>query len=429
MKRIPPSKKVRKRIDELLLNGEKGEENITSTLVKLAAQRVAQELLEQEVTDFLGREHYQRAKEHRGWRNGYEPARIRTAEGAINLQVPQVREAPVLYHSRLIEFLRGNTDVLEKLVAEMYARGLSTRDIEDALTDSTGTCLISKSAVSEVTESLNEEFKAFKTRDLSNFNVLYLFVDGLYEALRKEERGSEAILVCWAILEDGRKVLIDLTLGNKESYTAWLSFFREMAARGLKVPLTVTSDGAPGAIRAIEETWPTSLRCRCWFHKMQNLSAKLPESKKASVLAHIKQVRDAATHEAGEKAAAYVIAKYKDEFPSAMASFSNDLEASLNHLKVPVRHRINIRTTNLIERSFLEEKRRTKTIPRFFGEKAALKLVFATLIRAGRRWSRVRITELEQKQIELLRKQLGQPEEIELEAKEVTKEKVEGFSQ
>lgn len=425
MKRIPPSEKVRKRIDELLLNGLEGkEENITSTLVKLAAQRVAQELLEQEVTDFLGREHYQRAKEHKGWRNGYEPARVRTAEGAIALQVPQVREAPLPYRSRLIEFLRGNTDVLEKLVAEMYARGLSTRDIEDALTDSTGTCLISRSAVSEVTESLNEEFKAFKARDLSGLNILYLFVDGLYEALRKEERGSEAILVCWAILEDGRKVLVDLTLGNKESHTAWLSFFREMTARGLKVPLTITSDGAPGAIRAIEETWPNSLRCRCWFHKMQNLSAKLPESRRAEVIAHIRQIRDAATYEASEEAAAYVIAKYKDEFPSAMACLSDDLKASLNHLKVPVRHRISVRTTNLIERSFLEEKRRTKIIPHFFGEKAALKLVFATLTRAGRRWSRVRITELEQKQIELLRDKLSQSGEIQPEAKEVTKETI-----
>lgn len=393
----------------MLLEGMSGGGSIASELIKLGAQLLAQESLQGEVRDHLGRDRYERRDETMSpvYRNGYEPARIKSAEGLIPLSVPQLRGSDETYRSRLLGFLKGNTDVLERLVAEMYARGLSTRDVEDALTDSTGACLLTRSAVSEVTDSLNEEYQAFQERDLSGYDLLHLFVDGIYEALRREERGKEAILVAWAITADGQKVLLSMTLGNKESYDAWSVFFRDMTARGLKIPLTVTSDGAPGALRAIDEMFPCSLRVRCWFHKMKNIMSKLPERAKSEVRAHVRAIRDAATFEAGKSAAADAIEKFKDKYPSAMACLSDDLEASLNHLKVPVRLRINVRTTNLIERSFVEERRRTKIIPGFFGEKAALKLVFAVLGRAARRWSRINFTELELKQIELIRQQLN----------------------
>ncbi len=126
-----------------------------------------------------------------------------------------------------------------------------------------------------------------------------------------------------------------------------------------------------------------------------------------AILAHVRAIRDAATHEAGEAAAATVIERYAGVFPAAMACLSDDLEASLAHLKLPVRHRINVRTTNLIERSFVEERRRTKVIPRFPDEKAAMKLVFATLIRAAAGWNRVAINDLERQQLKLLRQRLG----------------------
>jgi transposase-like protein len=105
--------------------------------------------------------------------------------------------------------------------------------------------------------------------------------------------------------------------------------------------------------------------------------------------------------------AAQVIERFADRFPAAMACHADDLEASLAHLRVPVRHRISVRTTNLIERSFEEERRRTKVIPRLLGERAAMKLVFTTLIRVSERWQRVAVSELERQQLHLLRRELG----------------------
>lgn len=410
MFRIPPSERVKQAINNLLQTGIYTNEGITSLLVRLGAQRLIQELLEQEVTDFLGRERYERKPEDQpngGLRNGYKTRHIDCAEGRIPVELPQVRNTEEPYRSRLMEFLLGNSDVLEKLVVEMYARGLSTRDIEDTFRGVTGECLISRSGVSEVTEVLWEEYKAFSERDLSGFDVVYLFLDAIYESLREQAGVKEGILCAWAILANGSKVLLHLALGNKESYNAWLEFLRDMVSRGLKVPLTVTTDGAPGLIRAVEEVWPQSLRIRCWVHKMRNVLDKVPEPVKADLKAHLVSIRDAASYDDGRKALETVLNRFEGKYPSAMKSLKDDLEASLNHLRVPPVHRKYVRTTNLIERSFLEQRRRTKVIPRFFDEKSCLKLVFATLWRASQKWRRVRFTEHEQEQLKKLRDDLG----------------------
>lgn len=410
MTRVPPSQQVREAIAALLAEGEPGEGDVASALIRLGAQRVVQELLEQEVTDHLERGPYERTEAgepHRGYRNGYKPRQLRTAEGALPVWRPQVRAVAEPFESRLWAFLRGHSDVLQRLATEMYARGLSDRDIDEAFTDATGTRLLSRSAVSEITEALWEEYEAFATRDLSGYELEYLFVDAIYETLRHQGGTQEALLCAWGILRDGRKVLLHLALGQKERYQCWLDFLRTMVARGLRAPVTITSDGAPGALRAIAEVWPQSLRLRCWVHTMRNILDKIPDSAKAEINAHVVAIREAPTLEAGHQAAAEVLERYGRLYPSAMASLSDDLEARLNHLRVPINHRRYVRTTNLIERSFLEERRRTKVIPRFFDERSCLKLVFATLQRASQRWQRVRITELEQKQLLVLRHDLG----------------------
>lgn len=271
----------------------------------------------------------------------------------------------------------------------------------------TGDLILSKSSVSQVTEVLWEEFELFKERDLSSLEVDYLFLDGVYESLRRLAGLKEAVLVAWAILRDGRKVLLFLSLGNKESHACWLEFLRDMRKRGLRTPLAVTSDGAPGLIRAIEETFSSSLRIRCWVHKMENLSSKVPLDVWPELKAEIIQVRDAPSYKGGQALAQAFIERHRQTYPSLIACFSEDLEALLNHLKLPVRHRRSVRTTNLIERSFVEERRRTKVIPGFWTEKSALKLVFSVLIKASKRWQKVSMSELELKQIDSLRKELG----------------------
>lgn len=399
--------------------GEMGEVEdgsaVLSELARRAATLAVQEALEAEQRDFIGRDHYERGP-GRGYRSGYRRGHLDVAEGRLGVQVPQVRDADVAYRSGLYDFLRGDSEVLERLAVEMYARGLSTRDIEAAFTGPDGVCLLSRTAVSEVTESLWEEYEAFQQRDLSEIPLLYLFLDGLYEPLRRHGIQREAVLCAWGITTEGQKVLLSLSLGSRESYEAWLEFLRDLVRRGLPVPLTITTDGAPGLMRAVEEVWPRSLRLRCWAHRTRNILAKVPESMKAEVKAHLMAIRDAPTPEAGRKAAGEFLERFGRELPAACRCLSEDLEALLGILALPWRHRKFVRTTNLIERSFVEERRRTKTLPRFFTEKSCLKLVHATLIRAAARWQRIKITALEMEQIRLLYEQRDITPAAELEA-------------
>lgn len=262
--RIAPSQKLQQGLHEMLSQGYAQDDLPASQFLKLAAQLVVQQVLGQEVVDYLGRERYERQPEATGYRNGYKPGRIRSAEGEIRVEVPQVRDTDEPYQSRLMDFIRGNSDVLDYLVTQMYTRGLSTRDIEDSFRDpQTGKSLLSRTAVSEITESLWEEYPAFRQRDLSGFEIEYLFLDAIYESLREQGGLKEALLCAWGICRDGRKILLHLDLGNKESLSAWREFCRDMVKRGLPVPTLITSDGAPAIISAIEEIWPQSLRQRC----------------------------------------------------------------------------------------------------------------------------------------------------------------------
>ena len=384
MHRIPPSQKMRKETEELLNRGSDGEADVTSLIIRLGIERVVQEMVEQEVTDYLERDHYQRRRpeqEHRGYRNGYEPGRIRTAEGEIVVQVPQVRDSPKTYRSRLMTFLRGNSDVLERLAVEMYARGLSTRDIDDALEEATGDRLLSRTAVSQITEVLWDEYEAFAERDLSGFEVDYLFLDAVYESLRQQGGGKEGILRAWAICADGRKVMLHLALGNKESYPNWLDFLRDMVKRGLRTPVHGTTDGAPGLIRAFEEVFSKSLRQRCLAHKTRNVTDKVPESMRVEVKNAVRAAYYAPNREVAEMVAADVLKTYQDAFPSAMRSFQDDWEACVAYLRCPAIHHKRIRTTNLLERSFGEQRRRTKVIPRNLAEKWRSRSFCDTLLR------------------------------------------------
>ena len=408
MRRVAPSVIAREQLSQLLDGGVDHEQNIVSALVETVTRLVMQELLEGEQGDFLGgRGRYQRReKDQLGSRNGYERGRLRTAEGFIDVAVPQVRGAGEPFHSSLMSFLDGNSEVLDSLVNEMYARGLSTRDVEDAFRDSTGELLISRSKVSEITDRLWDDYQVFIARDLSRVEAEYLFVDAVFESLRRHG-AKEALLVAWCIDGEGRKHLLHLAVGNKESEACWTEFFRSMLGRGLRLPTTITSDGAPGLIKAIGVCFPRSIRIRCWFHRLANIRAKLPDEAAAEVLAHLYAVRDAPTIDAARAAADRLINTYRRAYPSAVACFEDDLGALLAIHRVPVRHRIRVRTTNLAERSFVEERRRTKVIGRFGDEHAAMKLVFATMIRAAQRWCRVSISDLERHQLKLLRAELG----------------------
>jgi putative transposase len=408
MRRVPPSMLVREDLDALLSGAVDDGTNIVSSLVETVTRLVVQELLEAEQADYLGgRGRYERrGSDQLGSRNGYERGRIRTAEGAIEVKVPQVRGSGEPFRSGLMSFLEGNSEVLDRLVTEMYARGLSTRDVEDAFRDATGELLISKSAVSDITDQLWEDYQAFCARDLSQISVEYLFCDAIFESLRRQG-AKEALLVAWCIDTEGRKHLLHLAVGNKESETAWTEFFRNMISRGMRMPTTVTTDGAPGMIKAVQVVFDKAIRMRCWFHRLANVRAKLPNDDAPEVMAHLYAIRDAPTLDAARAAADRFERTFERPFPAAVACFRDDRDALLAIHRVPVRHRIRVRTTNLAERGFEEERRRTKVIPRLISEQATMKLAFATMIRAAQRWCRVSVNDIERHQLKLLRIELN----------------------
>ncbi len=410
MTKIPPSQQLQQQIEQLWRQGSDGTASILSTVLRLGAQRVVQELLEHEVTDFLGRDHYRRGPRRiTGYRNGYKPKTLPTVAGRLPVQVPQVRETAEPFQSRLLGFLAdpAQQDVLQRLVTEMYARGPSTRDIEDAFTDATGTRVLTKSQLSQLTETLWTDFEAFQARDLSEFGVESLFLDAAFEPMRRTGQTREGVLAAWGICRGGHRVLLHRALGNTERADHGLECLRDLVRRGLRPPTTITSDGAPGLLRAIAQVWPQSLRIRCWAHKARNVLDKVPATARAEVKAHLGEIREAATPEAGRQAVAAFQARFGRDYPSATKSLLDDLDASLNHLRVAPAHRKYVRTTNLLERTFEEERRRTKVIPRFWTEHSALKLIFGTLDRASRRWQRLRFSDVEVKHMDQLRRELG----------------------
>jgi len=400
---------MKERMEEFLANGIKSNEDPFGTLLRLSLQKTLQTALEQERTEFLDREYYGHRDDTsvRGRRSGYKPGRVNTAEGAVALWKPQVRDTVEPFQPQLLEYFARNSLALVRLVIETYARGLSTRDVEATFQDPSGRALLSRTGTSRITEELWKEYQAFSARDLSKFDLVYFFIDAVYESMREKAGLKEGLLCAWGILRNGKKVLLHLALGNKESYGCCLEFVRGMVRRGLKIPISTTTDGAPGLIKAINESFPRSLRLRCWFHLTANVLDKVPDGARADVKAHLIAVRDAPTFEAGEARAEEFVHTYGRSFPSAVECFQDDLPAKLNHLKLPAEHRKRVRTTNLLERGFGEQKRRTKVIPRFFNEKACIKLVFAVLWRASQSWRGIRMSANDLELIDQLAARLG----------------------
>lgn len=403
-KRVPASETTRKRI-ETLLSGQSGSVE-RSELVKLAAQLIVEEMLEGEVGELVGRPYYARGENAGGHRNGYRRGKLDTAEGRIEYAVPQVRGIEG-WRSAVRGALSGRTEELERLAIEMWARGLSVRDIEAAFVDDTGRCVLTKSAVSQVTERLWEDYQAFASRDLSEHRVVYLFVDGIAERLHLGQR-REAVLAAWGITPQGHKVLLGLLPGTKEDTVSCKEFLRDLKSRGLADPVLVITDGAPGLIRAVEEVCPRSLRQRCLAHRIRNLQAKVPEEWWPEVKGQAHAAYRASSPALARLTADEFVTRFEKEFPSATRCFLDDFEACIAHLRLPIAHRRAIRTTNLLERLFGEERRRTKVIPHAFGERPVLKLMYASLIRASQSWQRVAINEFERRQIDDLKAELDE---------------------
>jgi len=364
-----------------------------SGMVQAGAQLMLQRALEEEVTVFLGRGHYKRGKRlQNGYRNGYEPAAISSGEGKIQVELPQTRETEFPFHSVILDLWQRRSENLEKLIPALYIKGLSQRDIERALKENLAVDKVSRSIVSKLSRKIYSDFDLWRKRDLSGYKVLYLFLDSHYLALRQGTAEKEGVLVAWGVTEEGKKVLLHIDRGERESYDCWKTFVEDMKLRGLNEPLLVIRDGNSGLKKMARECFPYFLHQRCQAHKMRNILSKLPKDMQAKMKRLIHSAFYAKDYPEGLRIAKDIIARFEDEFPSAMECLAEGLEEVLCVLKFPATHRKSIRSTNLLERLLGESKRRTKVIPRFPTEKSCLSLVYAVLIDASAHWQGLRMT-------------------------------------
>jgi putative transposase len=380
---VPPSAEIEQQIDGLLAVGVgENPREALSQLAKLGARLIIQRAVEDEFDAWLGRARYERRPEAPpGLRNGFRPRRVQTAEGELSVEIPQVRAAAEPFVSKL--FPRGTkllrTEPLRAMVIGAFVRGLSMRDVE-SLCDQAGLGRLSKSTAARICTELRERFAAFGRRDLYDIHLASLFLDATFLAVRPNGP-KEGVLVAWGFTTDGERVLLAVMLGMRESHEDWLALARDLIARGLGAPMLIVADGAPGLIKAIEQCWPASDRQHCAVHRVRNLLAKVPERERERIRHFYWQALDEATNERDAKQRLQALVDELDTagYTAAARCLTDDLDALVVHLRYPTRHRRRWRSTNLLERSLGEVKRRTKVIGRFPGETSCLTLVWAVL--------------------------------------------------
>ena len=402
---VPPSAEIEARIDGLLAGGLAAEDpqGALSELASLGAKLIIQRAVEDEFDEWLGRARYERKPEAPpGKRNGFRPRSVQAAEGPIDVEIPQVREAAEPFVSKLFprgkRFLR--TEPLKAMVIGAFVRGLSMRDAE-SLCEEAGLGKVSKSTASRICKELRDRYAAFMARDLSAVKLVALFLDAIYLPVRPSG-AKEGVLCAWGISETGERVLLAVMLGMRESEEDWLALGRDLTRRGLPCPQLVVADGAPGLNNAIEQCWSGADRQRCTVHRLRNVLAKLPERER--VRAAYWQVLDEAQSvaEAERGMRALVGELSQAGYAAAAACLAEDLDALLVHLKYPLRHRRKWRSTNLLERSLGEVRRRTKVIGRFPGEHSCLSLCWAVLDLIITQSTRVVFTDLERHALQRL---------------------------
>lgn len=319
--------------------------------------------------------------------------------------MPQLRAAAEPFTSKL--FPRGSkrlltTEPLKALVVGAFVRGLSMRDVE-SLCEEAGLGQVSRSSASRICRELRERFRAFMARDLSQIHLVTLFLDAIYLPVRPSG-AKEGVLCAWGIAEGGERVLLSVCLGMRESEQDWLALGRDLSARGLPAPLLTVADGAPGLIAAIDQLWPRADRQRCTVHRLRNLLAKLPESERERVrLAYWRALDEATGADDGERCLRTLIGELDGAgFAAAAACLADDLDALCVHLRYPLRHRRRWRSTNLLERSLGEVRRRTKVIGRFPGEQSCLSLCWAVLDLVISHSNGVTFTDLDRQAIDRL---------------------------
>ena len=373
---------------------------LTEVLQEGARSLLAQ-AIEAEVAEFLARHGDKRdaAGHVRLVRNGFLPERtIQTGLGDVPVKAPRVRDraGQLRFRSAILPPYLRRAKTIEELLPWLYLKGISTGGFSEALAallgrDAPG---LSAGTISRLKAVWQAEHARWEKRSLANKRYVYLWVDGIHFGVRMEE-ANQCILVVMGATADGKKELVALTDGFRESEQSWKEVLLDLKRRGLKIdPKLAIGDGALGFWKALPQVYGTTRPQRCWVHKTANVLNKLPKHLQAKAKSDLQQIWMAATRDDAHRAFASFVAVYAPKYPKAAECLAKDQDPLLSFYDFPAEHWHHIRTSNPIESTFASVRLRTAK-SRGCGSRASiLSTVFKLSLSAEQRWLKLRGAEL-----------------------------------
>jgi putative transposase len=354
--------------------------------VRNFVRQMLQGYAEDEFLRFIGARPYERTIMRKDLRNGSRPRQLETRFGIIeDLHLPRGRRRGTSY-STIVGRYRRQDERIDQIVSEMFLRGVSTRKVGKISHLLWGSD-VSPAEVSRMNKRVKKELIQWLNRPITK-KFAYLIIDGVYFKVRRKRISREAALCAVGITEKGEREHLGFIQGHRESQKAWESLLTQLVRRGLNPNdvLMVTSDGCPGITAAIRTVLPYSGYQRCLFHKMANLKAKCPKSEWPLIKAKLDRIYYAPNLMEARAQAEGFSQKYRVILPALVECLEKDLDACLAYMNHPANRWKHIRTTNLIERSFKEVKRRVKVMEQFPTEESCIRILFTLLQAQNEVW-------------------------------------------
>ena len=365
------------------------------TVLRSRVQAWLQDLLEEEVTELLGRRKSERAKTVDtlpGYRNGHGKARHLTlSSGTVTIRRPRVRGLEGRFESRILPLFLRQTPEVRDLLPELYLHGLAEGDFDLALRGLLGEhAPLSASSIARLKEKWHAEYESWATRPLNALDVVYLWVDGVYVKAGLE-KDKAAVLVVLAGLSDGRKTILTVTSGHRESTESWSAVLRDLKTRGLRAPKLVIGDGHLGIWGALHNVFPGVDEQRCWNHRIVNVLDQVPKRERASATLMLRAMAYAETiQEASRLKAKFQQWCGKKGLEKAGRLIDRDWERMGTFYRFPKEHWPHLRTTNPIESPFAALRLRTDAAKRFKKAANATAVIWRMLLVAEKRFRRLR---------------------------------------
>jgi putative transposase len=347
--------------------------------LRYAVRIALMEILEEEVTAFIGAKPYERSTERRDHRNGHYTRDLETTVGQISdLPIPRTRNG---HQTQLFERYHRRREEVDSAMAEMFVKGVSTQKVGEVMETLTGS-QPSASSVSRVFHTLEEEYEQWKKRPLAE-RYVYAFADGTYFTVIYNGEGCKMpILAVVGITTTGEREVLAFRVGDRENQQAWEDLFDDLKARGVKAIDLWISDGGRAMLNAIATKFATSQRQRCVMHKMENVLSYVPQKQREQIEPELKALFYQKGRTEADQAVAAFIEKYQKIYPTAVECLQRDLDACLTFYAFPKAHWKTIRTNNVIERLFGEVKRRSHKMAAAFRNEGSCVLLFYAVIRS-----------------------------------------------